>query len=140
MKQNIDIVCGYEYYGRTRIANSGEDCGWDYHYSMQTLSIYSQPKNIIPQLDESTLSVLQKIKSQHTRPCDFEEWDFAGNKAPNFIIDTEITKHICFLLNCLSPQYCFKAGSFNPASSDLVFNNGGIGERIYVIDDCNQII
>lgn len=140
MKETIFIVCGLDFGGKRLIANTGFNGGYDYKYRTQTISIYAQPLTINLHLDDMTLSVLSKIKEKFSESCDFDEWDFSGNRAPNFVKDQELTQHICFILNCLCTDYVFSVGNFDPSASKLVFDGDSCGKFFFEIDKCKKIL
>ena len=98
MKETIFIVCGLEYGGKSLIANTSFNGGNDYHYRTETISIYAQPLTVNLHFDDMTLSVLSKIKEKFSKSCDFDEWDFPYNRAPNFVRDQELTGTIKYFV------------------------------------------
>ena len=107
-KKQIFLCAGTEYYLGNRIANSGENCGFDYNVSSSSLSAYiNEPINL--PLDLS-IKINEFIK-QSERDEDFETWKACGDETPEFIYSETASVNLCSILNFyLTPNIEFVPG------------------------------
>ena len=126
-KNIIPISIGKRAESMTRIANSGENCGFDYHVTRESLCFYSMYNFPI----DSILKTLLKDFSCQTYECDYEDWFPCGDEH-KFYSDSQITSHVC---NFLTAYFNFKYPGYNlvftPSTSpmpteDNYWKNNGV--------------
>lgn len=90
----IPIILGTRPSEKCRIANSGENGGFDYHITKISYCFYSLYDFPIP---TDLLPILEKFGNRE-ESCDYEEWLPCGRET-QLEYDRELTSKICFLLN-----------------------------------------
>lgn len=131
-KKQIFLCAGTEYYLGNRIANSGENCGFDYNVSSSSLSAYiNEPINL--PLDLS-IKINEFIK-QSERDEDFETWKACGDETPEFIYSETASVNLCSILNFyLTPNIEFVPQYLDVTSRKLIRNSQGINEWENAVD------
>ena len=123
-KQFIPIILGIRPIANCRIANSGEDGGFNYHITKISHCFYSLYDFPIP---NDLLPILARYGNRE-ESCDYEQWLTCGNE--NVLeYDRELTSKICFLLtayyNLTMPyrDFEFIPGNFCTERDDWVNHN-----------------
>lgn len=131
-RKQIFLSAGTEYYLGNRIANSGENCGFDYSVRSSSLSVYINKPIDIP-LDLS-IKIIEFIKqSEHKE--DFEMWKACGDETPEFTFSETASVHICNILNFhLATNLEFIPQYLDVTSRKLIRNSQGINEWENIVD------
>lgn len=130
-KSLITVSAGYEGHG-DMIHGTGEDGGFDYHYTFNEFVIYLNKE--IP-LTIELCKELSLLKLKFSHQCDFKVWRHSGDRSPEFHSDENVTLLVCSILATHLKNYSFASGYLGVSHRWLKPLPGkGYGEWIYSVD------
>lgn len=112
LKHIFPICIGHRALGLTRVANSGENCGFSYN-------VYKEERIFFSLYDFPISQELEDFLKQYANEiidCDYEEWFPCGDEH-RIQIDTDLTSKLCYFLNSyFNLKYCYYRIEFIPGT------------------------